>query len=167
MSADLRKRNVNNNLPIIPTEVSNVNFTWKAGSKKYTYHFDQLQSSDETILKSPTVSIDSQGKVPQESKGFYSNVRCWPAAHCYRYCMFSIFCLHIYTAFSVFLPCVDNSSGIAMFSIGLVIKNSRGKSIPGTPLRLSLRKECAHRGVYDRGSLSSFVQGRRMLFYLH
>lgn len=46
-----------------------------------------------------------------------------------------------------------------MFSIGLVIKSVRGKSIPGTPLRLSLRKECAHRGVYDRGSLSTILQG--------
>lgn len=64
-----------------------------------------------------------------------------------------------FAAFSVYLPCVANSSGIAMFSIGLVIKSIRGKSIPGTPLRLSLRKECAHRGVYDRGSLSTIPQG--------
>lgn len=70
VSADLRNPNLNNNLPIIPTEVSSVNFTWKSGNKKYTYHFDQLQSSDETILKSPIVSIDVEGYVPQESKGF-------------------------------------------------------------------------------------------------
>lgn len=64
-----------------------------------------------------------------------------------------------FPAFSVYLPCVENSSGIAMFSIGLVIRNAHGKSIPGTPLRLNLRKECAHRGVYDRGSLSTLRQG--------
>lgn len=45
-----------------------------------------------------------------------------------------------------------------MFSIGLLI-TSRGKPIPGTPLRLNLRKECAQRGVYDRASLSTSMQG--------
>lgn len=63
------------------------------------------------------------------------------------------------TEFSVHLPCVDNSSGIAMFSIGLLINTARGKPIPGTPLRLNLRKECAQRGVYDRASLSTSMQG--------
>lgn len=61
--------------------------------------------------------------------------------------------------FSVHLPCVDNSSGVAMFSIGLLISTARGKPIPGTPLRLNLRKECAQRGVYDRASLSTSMQG--------
>lgn len=71
MSADLRNPNLNNNLPIIPTEVSIVNFTWKSGNKKYTYHFDKLLSTDESILKSPTVSIATEGNVPQEAKGLH------------------------------------------------------------------------------------------------
>lgn len=56
--------------------------------------------------------------------------------------------------FSVSLPCSGNMSGIATFSIGLLIQTRRGKPVPGTPLRLSLKKECAHRGVYDRTSLT-------------
>lgn len=52
-----------------------------------------------------------------------------------------------------------NSSGIAMFSIGLLLMAADGKPIPGTPLRLNLRKECATRGVYDRASLSTSLQG--------
>ncbi|XP_031621118.1 protein shifted isoform X2 [Contarinia nasturtii] len=115
VSMHLISPNFNNNLPIIPSELTNVNFTWRSGTKKYYYHFDRLQSLDESILKPPTVSIRIKGKVPQEAKDF-----------------------------SVFLPCKDNSSGIAMFSIGLLI-TSRGKPIPGTPLRLNLRKECAQR----------------------
>lgn len=64
--------------------------------------------------------------------------------------------------FSVHLPCVDNVTAMAdyaMFSIGLLISTARGKPIPGTPLRLNLRKECAQRGVYDRASLSTAMQG--------
>lgn len=60
---------LNNNLPIIPSEVSCVNFTWRSGTKKYYYHFDRLQSLDESILKPPSISIRTQGKVPQEAKG--------------------------------------------------------------------------------------------------
>jgi WNT inhibitory factor 1 len=48
--------------------------------------------------------------------------------------------------FSVFLPCSGNNSGIAAFGIGLLIESKKGKPLPGTPLRLRLRKECAQRG---------------------
>lgn len=61
------------------------------------------------------------------------------------------------------LPCSDNSSGIAMFSIGLLIQSRKGKPLQGTPLRLNLKKECAHRGVYDRTALTS-SQGSVCLF---
>lgn len=71
VSPDLKSPNFNNNLPIIPSEVSCVNFTWRSGTKKYYYHFDRLQSLDETVLKSPTVSIKIKGKVPQEAKGLF------------------------------------------------------------------------------------------------
>ena len=67
--------------------------------------------------------------------------------------------------FSVILPCSGNVSGIAMFSIGLLIQTRKGKPVPGTPLRIKLRKECAHRGVYERSStLTSSSQGSVCLF---
>lgn len=72
VSMHLKSPNFNNNLPIIPSEMSCVNFTWHSGKKKYRYNFDRLQSLDETILKPPTVSIRIKGRVPQESKGLCS-----------------------------------------------------------------------------------------------
>ncbi|XP_069700311.1 protein shifted-like [Periplaneta americana] len=104
-------------LPIIPSEVGYVNFTWKSGVKKYYYNFDRLQSFDETILEPPVISIKTKGRVPRRPK-----------------------------VFSVFLPCSGNNSGIASFGIGLLIESRKGKPLPGTPLRLRLRKECAQRG---------------------
>lgn len=56
-------------LPIIPSEVSYVNFTWKSGVKRYTYNFYQLQSLDETILKTPSITIKAKGRVPKRPKG--------------------------------------------------------------------------------------------------
>ncbi|XP_059353506.1 protein shifted-like isoform X3 [Daphnia carinata] len=104
-------------LPIIPSEVGYVNFTWKSGeNKKYYYHFDRLQSFNEDILQSPTISVEIRGRVPRKPK-----------------------------VFSVLLPCSGNSSGVASFSIGLLIESHKGKPLPGTPLRLRLRKECAER----------------------
>ncbi|XP_039276528.1 protein shifted [Nilaparvata lugens] len=105
-------------LPIIPSEVEYVNFTWKSGmKKKYYYNFDRLQSFDEAILEPPVISIKTKGKVPKRAK-----------------------------VFSVLLPCSGNSSGIAGFSIGLLIESRKGRPLPGTPLRLRLRKECTERG---------------------
>ncbi|XP_075216727.1 WNT inhibitory factor 1 [Lycorma delicatula] len=105
-------------LPIIPSEVEYVNFTWKSGvKKKYYYNFDRLQSFDEAILEPPVISIKTKGKVPRRAK-----------------------------VFSVLLPCSGNSSGIAAFGIGLLIESRKGRPLPGTPLRLRLRKECAERG---------------------
>lgn len=72
VSMHLKSPNFNNNLPIIPSEMTCVNFTWRSGTKKYYYHFDRLQSLDETILKPPTVSIKIKGKVPQDSKGLFT-----------------------------------------------------------------------------------------------
>lgn len=43
-------------LPIIPSEVTYVNFTWKSGVKKYYYNFYRLKSFDETILKTPYIT---------------------------------------------------------------------------------------------------------------
>lgn len=106
-------------LPVIPSEVSYVNFTWKSGHKKYYYHFDRLKSYDPQILAPPEISIKIKGKVPKRPKEF-----------------------------SVFLPCIGNSSGIAKFGIGLLIETRRGKPLNGTPLRLTLRKECSQRSIY-------------------
>lgn len=55
-------------LPMIPPEVSYVNFTWTAGNKKYRYHFDQMTSLNEEILQKPIISIKHRGKIPQEPK---------------------------------------------------------------------------------------------------
>ncbi|XP_023705809.1 protein shifted isoform X1 [Cryptotermes secundus] len=109
--------NFEKHLPIIPSEVGYVNFTWKSGTKKYYYNFDRLQSFDEAVLEPPVISIKTKGRVPRKPK-----------------------------VFSVFLPCSGNNSGIASFGIGLLIESRKGKPLPGTPLRLRLRKECAQRG---------------------
>ncbi|XP_034237856.1 protein shifted isoform X1 [Thrips palmi] len=109
-------------LPIIPSEVGYVNFTWKSGIKKYYYNFDRLQSFDEKILEPPVISIKTRGRVPRRPK-----------------------------VFSVLLPCSGNGSGIASFGIGLQIDSRKGRPLHGTPLRLKLRKECAHRGEYLTG----------------
>ncbi|EFA13018.1 protein shifted isoform X2 [Tribolium castaneum] len=103
-------------LPVIPSEVSYVNFTWKAGMKKYYYNFDRLQSFDESILEAPVISIKTKGRVPKRPKEF-----------------------------SILLPCLGNSSGVAPFGIGLLIESRKGKPLNGTPLRLKLRKECSQR----------------------
>lgn len=60
--------NFSNKLPVIPSEVGHVNFTWKS-KKRYYYDFDILTSSDLTILKPPVLSIKTRGRVPKTSKG--------------------------------------------------------------------------------------------------
>ncbi|XP_037919067.1 protein shifted isoform X2 [Hermetia illucens] len=114
---ELRNPNFNQYLPTIPSEVNSVNFTWDAGNKYYLYNFDRLKSLDETILQAPTVSIEPKGRIPRKESGF-----------------------------SIFLPCTGNSSGTATFSISLSIQNRKGRAVPGTPLRLKFKKECATRG---------------------
>lgn len=109
-----------NKLPIIPSEVSYVNFTWKSGVKKYYYDFFRLKSFDETILKTPSITIKTQGRVPKRAKG----------------------------KVVVDISCTGNNSGTAQFGIGLMIETRKGKPLNGTPLRLSLRKECTVRGKY-------------------
>ncbi|XP_028982459.1 protein shifted isoform X1 [Diachasma alloeum] len=104
-------------LPIIPSEVSYVNLTWKSGVKRYTYNFYQLQSLDESILKTPSITIKSKGRVPRKPKEF-----------------------------SINLPCSGNNSGIVQFGIGLMIETRKHKPLNGTPLHFSLRKECTVRG---------------------
>nr|CAG4650956.1 EOG090X05QS [Simocephalus serrulatus] len=128
-------------LPIIPSEVGYVNFTWKSGeNKKYYYHFDRLQSFNEDILQPPTVSVETRGRVPRKPK-----------------------------VFSVLLPCSGNSSGVASFSIGLLIESHKGKPLPGTPLRLRLRKECAERvnQVSGGGAIRASVQSAGSSHLVH
>ncbi|XP_030380872.1 protein shifted isoform X2 [Scaptodrosophila lebanonensis] len=119
VSDDLRDTTFYNYL-VIPSEVNYVNFTWKSGRRKYFYDFDRLQTLDDSILKAPTLSINKKGRIPQEQKNF-----------------------------SIFLPCTGNSSGTALFNVGLKIQNRKHRPLPGTPIRLNFKKECAHRGVYD------------------
>ncbi|XP_029842229.1 protein shifted isoform X3 [Ixodes scapularis] len=102
-------------LPVIPSEVNSVNFTWKAGeNKNYYYDFDVLESFDSSVLANPLLSVASKGKVPRKPK-----------------------------VFQVFLPCLGNVSGTASFGIGLRIQNDKGRFLSGTPLRLRLQKQCA------------------------
>lgn len=57
-------------LPVIPSEVNSVNFTWKAGeNKNYYYDFDVLESFDSSVLANPLLSVASKGKVPRKPKG--------------------------------------------------------------------------------------------------
>lgn len=49
--------------------------------------------------------------------------------------------------FSILLPCSGNNSGIASFSIRLLIQNRKGRALPDTPLKVKLRKECMVRGT--------------------
>uniref|UniRef100_A0A0K8TC46 Wnt inhibitory factor 1 n=2 Tax=Lygus hesperus TaxID=30085 RepID=A0A0K8TC46_LYGHE len=113
----IRDPNFERHLPVIPSEINSVNFTWKSGARTYNYHFDRLESFDEGILLPPAITIDSKGKIPKKPK-----------------------------MFSVQLPCSGKNSGIASFSIGLTIERKNKQPLPGTPLRLNLRKECAQRG---------------------
>ncbi|XP_069178616.1 uncharacterized protein [Procambarus clarkii] len=109
--------NFEKQLPVIPFEVENVNFTWRAGSKRYYYTFDRLYSQDEEVLEVPVLSLPTHGTVPRKSK-----------------------------VFSVKIKCTGNASGIATFGIGLLIQTRLGKPLPGTPLRLKLRKDCTQLG---------------------
>lgn len=63
-------------LPIIPSEVGYVNFTWKSGEKKYYYHFDRLQSFNEDVLQPPLISVDIRGRIPRKPKGDHSFFVC-------------------------------------------------------------------------------------------
>lgn len=105
-------------LPIIPSEVVSVNFTWQSGENKiYSYDFDQLISFNTQILFDPIISINRQGRVPRKP---------------------SIFQVHI--------DCIKNASGLAAFAIGLQIVNIDGQALAGMPIRLKLKKQCAYRG---------------------
>ncbi|XP_064110570.1 uncharacterized protein LOC135218287 isoform X2 [Macrobrachium nipponense] len=110
--------NFEKHLPVIPYEVQRVNFTWQAGRRRYYYTFDRLFSHNPEILEAPVVSLSPKGRVPRKPK-----------------------------VFTVNLYCFGNSSGIASFEIGLLMQTRRGKPLPGTPLRLKLRKECTQSSV--------------------
>lgn len=56
-------------LPMIPSEVNSVNFTWRSGPKKYYYHFNVLKTLDESILDPPQISIKTKGRIPRRAKG--------------------------------------------------------------------------------------------------
>ncbi|XP_046911109.2 protein shifted [Dermatophagoides farinae] len=106
-------------LPIIPSQVTSVNFTWKSGeNRNYYYDFDQLQSFNDDILKAPVLSIKSKGLVPKQP-----------------------------TVFQVFIPCIGNISGIASFTLGLrLINTNTNQYLAGTPIRLKLQKQCTYHG---------------------
>ena len=110
--------NLEKHLPVIPPEVGYVNFTWTSGEKKpYIYNFDQLLSYNTQILSHPFITIPTEGRVPKEAK-----------------------------VFAVNLPCLGNVSGTVSFAFGLKLYNETGIPLPGTPLRLKLRKQCLFKG---------------------
>lgn len=109
--------NFEKNLPVIPSEVTAVNFTWKAGeNRNYTYMFYELQSYNKDILNSPIISISPSGHVPRKP-----------------------------TEFEVLIPCVGNTSGVATFTLGLRIVNEDVNQNLAT-IRLKLQKQCSYRG---------------------
>ena len=94
-----------------------VNFTWRSGpAKVYYYDFDRLSSFEPGLLGDPTISIERAGKIPNRAGQF-----------------------------QVRLPCRRNATGVAPFEVGLRIRNEQGKPLPGTPLRLRLKKYCAQK----------------------
>ena len=104
-------------LPVLPAEVNAVNFTWRSGqSKIYYYNFDRLNSFNLNILDNPIIDIERAGKIPIKA-----------------------------SQFQVQLPCKLNGTGIGQFEIGLTIRNEQAKLLPGTPLRLRLKKYCAQK----------------------
>lgn len=109
--------NFEKNLPVIPSEVTSVNFTWKAGeNRNYTYEFYELRSHNKDILNSPIISISPSGPVPRKP-----------------------------TIFEVLIPCVGNTSGVATFTLGLRIYNlDAGQNL--ATIRLNLQKQCSYRG---------------------
>ncbi|CAH1736342.1 protein shifted isoform X1 [Aphis gossypii] len=117
-------KNFEQYLPVIPSEVGYVNFTWMSGNKNYFYMFDTLDSDDKNILEPPTVTVKTDGKIPKRPK-----------------------------VFSILLPCSGNRSGIASFNIRLLIRNRKGRALPDTPLKVKLRKECMVRGTSKSTSL--------------
>lgn len=65
------------------------------------------------------------------------------------------------------LPCSNRTSGVAKFSLGLLITKGRGKFLPGTPLRFTLRKECSLRGMNSSIDYSQHTQGSVLISALH
>jgi len=49
-------------------QVGVVNFTWRAGDRKYFYNFDRLQSFNSDILRDPIVSIETKGRIPRRPR---------------------------------------------------------------------------------------------------
>lgn len=104
-------------LPVIPAEVHTVNFTWRSGlNKVYYYNFDRLRSFNPSILDDPIINVERAGKIPTKA-----------------------------SQFQVRLPCHSNVTGIGQFEVGLLIENEQGGLLPGTPLRLRLKKYCAQK----------------------
>jgi len=97
----LLDRNLETHLPVLPPEVDEVRFRWRAGKRKYRYNFYRLESHDQHLLLNPTINIAMRGQIPRKTG-----------------------------AFSVRLPCTGNLTGIASFSIGLEILSRKLAGTP-------------------------------------
>lgn len=114
----VREPNFEKTLPVIPYEVSSVNFTWSTGCcRSYSYDFYLLESSNTSVLANPSVTIPREGQVPRNP-----------------------------SIFSIRLPCNGNVSGIVSFAFGLKIFNDKKVALKNTPLRFMLQKQCRFRG---------------------
>ena len=65
----LLDRNLETHLPVIPPEVEEVRFRWRAGKRKYKYNFYRLESHDQHLLLNPTIDIANRGKIPKKPGG--------------------------------------------------------------------------------------------------
>ncbi|KAG1663092.1 Protein shifted [Nymphon striatum] len=126
--------NLEQYLPTIPSQITSFNFTWTSAGRLYYYDFDRLRSLNQEVLKNPVISIERKGKVPSKTRVIIRGA--FPGNYNENdeiYFEFSVF--------QIFFVCSANRSGVAFFEVGLIIQNAIGKNLPGTPIRLRLKKE--------------------------
>ncbi|XP_013385434.1 wnt inhibitory factor 1-like [Lingula anatina] len=99
--------------PVIPPEIDMVNLTWEAKNGKYTYWFEVLSSSRQSIMYNPLLSIPAVGYVPAET-----------------------------TVFQIAIPCTGRGRGIATVRIVLHVMDVHNRPIPGSPIEVRLQKQC-------------------------
>lgn len=119
-------------LPVVPSEVISVNFTWKSGEiRQYFYSFDELSSNDTSILLNPKLTIARQGIIPREE-----------------------------SMFRIMLKCAPNKSGIATLSLKLTIQSESAGILAGTPIVLNLKKHCVHETILSECDARCLNGGR-------
>ena len=54
----LLDRNLETHLPVLPPEVDEVRFRWRAGKRKYRYNFYRLESHDQVGCMQPKKALN-------------------------------------------------------------------------------------------------------------